>query len=49
MLLFLRGDGGGGGGIGIFLFSIVLVGLCQAQLVDVDWEGPSEDPLQMKL
>jgi hypothetical protein len=44
--LFLRGCGGG---IGIFLFSIVLVGLRQAQFVDVDWEGPSGDPLQVEL
>lgn len=44
-LLFLRG----GGGIGIFLFSIVLVGPRQAQLVNVDWERPSEDPLQVEL
>jgi hypothetical protein len=45
-LLFLRG---GGGRIGIFLFRMVLVSLRQAQLVNVHWEGPSEDPLQVEL
>lgn len=36
------------GTIGI-LFRIVLVRVLQAQLVDVHWEGPSEDPLQVEL
>lgn len=45
-LLFLRG---GVGGMRIFLFRIVLVGLRQAQLVDVHGETPSEDPLQVEL